>query len=110
MSNVPQPNASALLHIGTNVEAEVEQAFNRWCEDHVTENLSLPGFLAVRRFVKVSGYEGAGDNPKYLTLYPGDMLWMGTDGVPENVKPGDVIEVELSGIGVLRNPVVAEGS
>ncbi|MBI2872695.1 MAG: fumarylacetoacetate hydrolase family protein [Chloroflexi bacterium] len=45
---------------------------------------------------------------KYMTLYPGDVLWMGTDGVPENVKPGDVIEIEISGIGVLRNPVVAE--
>jgi 2-keto-4-pentenoate hydratase/2-oxohepta-3-ene-1,7-dioic acid hydratase in catechol pathway len=42
---------------------------------------------------------------KYLTLYPGDVLWMGTDQVPENVKAGDVVEVELTGIGVLRNPV-----
>lgn len=47
---------------------------------------------------------------RYLTLYPGDMLWMGTDQVPQNVKPGDVIEVEITGIGVLRNPVVAERS
>jgi 2-keto-4-pentenoate hydratase/2-oxohepta-3-ene-1,7-dioic acid hydratase in catechol pathway len=45
---------------------------------------------------------------KYLTLYPGDVLWMGTDQVPENVKAGDVVEVELTGIGVLRNPVVRE--
>jgi 2-keto-4-pentenoate hydratase/2-oxohepta-3-ene-1,7-dioic acid hydratase in catechol pathway len=30
---------------------------------------------------------------KYLTLYPGDVLWMGTDGAPENMKHGDVIEV-----------------
>jgi len=29
--------------------------------------------------------------------------------VPENMKPGDVVEVEITGIGVLRNPVVAEG-
>ena len=45
---------------------------------------------------------------KYLTLYPGDVLWMGTDGAPENMKHGDVIEVEIPGIGVLRNPVVRE--
>ncbi|MCH8063359.1 MAG: fumarylacetoacetate hydrolase family protein, partial [Chloroflexi bacterium] len=45
---------------------------------------------------------------RYLTLYPGDMLWMGTDGATENMKPGDVIEVEITGIGTLRNPVVAE--
>lgn len=45
---------------------------------------------------------------KYLTLVPGDVIWMGTDGGPENVKDGDVIEVEIPQIGVLRNPVVRE--
>ena len=45
---------------------------------------------------------------KYMTLYPGDMLWMGTEGVTENMVPGDVIEIEISGIGTLRNYVVAE--
>lgn len=45
---------------------------------------------------------------KYCTLYPGDVIWFGTDGVPENMKPGDTVEVEISGIGTLRNPVVAE--
>ncbi len=69
MTHAPRPNASALLHIGTSVEAEIEQAFNRWCEEHVTENLSLPGFIAVRRFVKLRDYQGVGDSPKYLTLY-----------------------------------------
>jgi 2-keto-4-pentenoate hydratase/2-oxohepta-3-ene-1,7-dioic acid hydratase in catechol pathway len=44
---------------------------------------------------------------KYCTLYPGDVMWMGTDGSPRNMKPGDVCEVEISGIGTLRNPVVA---
>ena len=46
---------------------------------------------------------------QYLTLYPGDVLWMGTDGATENMKDGDVVEVEVGGIGVLRNPVVREG-
>jgi 2-keto-4-pentenoate hydratase/2-oxohepta-3-ene-1,7-dioic acid hydratase in catechol pathway len=45
---------------------------------------------------------------KYCTIEPGDVMWMGTDGIPENMKPGDVCEIEISGIGVLRNPVVAE--
>jgi len=45
---------------------------------------------------------------KYMTLYPGDVIWMGTDGAPRNMKPGDVCEIEISGIGVLRNPIVAE--
>lgn len=45
---------------------------------------------------------------RYLTLYPGDVVWMGTDGATHNMKPGDVVEVEITGIGVLRNPVVSE--
>ncbi len=45
---------------------------------------------------------------KYLTLYPGDVIWMGTEGVTENMKGGDVCEVEITGIGTLRNPVVWE--
>jgi 2-keto-4-pentenoate hydratase/2-oxohepta-3-ene-1,7-dioic acid hydratase in catechol pathway len=45
---------------------------------------------------------------QYLTLHPGDVLWMGTDGATENMKDGDVVEVEIPGIGVLRNPVVRE--
>lgn len=45
---------------------------------------------------------------QYLTLYPGDVLWMGTDGATENMKDGDVVEVDIPGIGVLRNPVVRE--
>jgi 2-keto-4-pentenoate hydratase/2-oxohepta-3-ene-1,7-dioic acid hydratase in catechol pathway len=45
---------------------------------------------------------------QYCTLYPGDVLWMGTDGATENMKDGDVCEIEIPGIGVLRNPVVRE--
>ncbi len=43
---------------------------------------------------------------RYLTLYPGDVVWMGTEGATENMKDGDVVEVEISEIGVLRNRVV----
>jgi 2-keto-4-pentenoate hydratase/2-oxohepta-3-ene-1,7-dioic acid hydratase in catechol pathway len=42
------------------------------------------------------------------TLSPGDVVWLGTDELPLNLSAGDVIEIEISGIGVLRNPVVAE--
>jgi 2-keto-4-pentenoate hydratase/2-oxohepta-3-ene-1,7-dioic acid hydratase in catechol pathway len=44
---------------------------------------------------------------RYLTLYPGDVIWMGTDGATDNMKPGDVVEIEITGLGVLRNPVMA---
>jgi 2-keto-4-pentenoate hydratase/2-oxohepta-3-ene-1,7-dioic acid hydratase in catechol pathway len=45
---------------------------------------------------------------KYATLYPGDVLWMGTQGADGDMLPGDIIEVEISDIGTLRNYVVAE--
>jgi 2-keto-4-pentenoate hydratase/2-oxohepta-3-ene-1,7-dioic acid hydratase in catechol pathway len=45
---------------------------------------------------------------KTATLHPGDVLWMGTEGADGDMVPGDVIEVEIGGIGVLRNYVVAE--
>jgi 2-keto-4-pentenoate hydratase/2-oxohepta-3-ene-1,7-dioic acid hydratase in catechol pathway len=45
---------------------------------------------------------------RYVTLYPGDVIWMGTEGASPNMKPGDVCEIEISGIGMLRNTFVAE--
>lgn len=45
---------------------------------------------------------------QYTTLHPGDVLWMGTQGADGDMVPGDTIEVEISGIGVLRNYIVAE--
>ena len=41
------------------------------------------------------------------TLSPGDVVWLGTDELPQSIEPGDTIEIEISGIGVLRNRVVA---
>ena len=45
---------------------------------------------------------------KYNTIYPGDVMWLGTDGVPENIKHGDTVSIEITGIGTLINPVVRE--
>ena len=49
-----------------------------------------------------------------LTLYPGDVIASGTpDGVgsarnpQEFLKPGDVVEIEIEGIGTLRTPMEA---
>ena len=44
----------------------------------------------------------------YATLHPGDVIWMGTEGAEGDMVPGDTIEVAISGIGTLRNYVVAE--
>ncbi len=43
-----------------------------------------------------------------ITLLPGDVIMTGTPSGVGPVQPGDVVEIEISGIGVLRNPVVAE--
>ena len=40
-----------------------------------------------------------------VTLEPGDLVFTGTSGVPAQLKNGDVVEVEVEGIGVLSNPV-----
>ena len=45
---------------------------------------------------------------RYLTLVPGDVIAMGTPEGMKPVFPGDVIEITIENIGVLRNPVAAE--
>ena len=45
---------------------------------------------------------------KYFTLWPGDVIWMGTDGASPDLKAGDVVEIEITGIGTLRNRFVEE--
>jgi 2-keto-4-pentenoate hydratase/2-oxohepta-3-ene-1,7-dioic acid hydratase in catechol pathway len=45
---------------------------------------------------------------RYVTLHPGDVIWMGTEGHTENIGHGDIVEVEITGIGRLINPVVRE--
>jgi 2-keto-4-pentenoate hydratase/2-oxohepta-3-ene-1,7-dioic acid hydratase in catechol pathway len=47
---------------------------------------------------------------QYLTLHPGDVVWMGTEGSPKNLKHGDICEIEITGIGTLRNPLVKEAA
>jgi 2-keto-4-pentenoate hydratase/2-oxohepta-3-ene-1,7-dioic acid hydratase in catechol pathway len=45
---------------------------------------------------------------RIMTLEPGDVILTGTPGHPPVMKPGDVVEVEIEGVGTLRNPVIAE--
>jgi len=42
---------------------------------------------------------------QHVTLYPGDLIFTGTPGETSAIRPGDVVEVELEHVGVLRNPV-----
>jgi 2-keto-4-pentenoate hydratase/2-oxohepta-3-ene-1,7-dioic acid hydratase in catechol pathway len=43
-----------------------------------------------------------------VTLYPGDLVFSGTTGSTTAMKPNDVVEVDIEGIGVLRNYVYSE--
>ncbi|TVS16167.1 MAG: FAA hydrolase family protein [Planctomycetaceae bacterium] len=45
---------------------------------------------------------------RYVTLYPGDLIFTGTPGTTGPMDDGDIVEVELEGVGVLRNPVVRQ--
>lgn len=42
---------------------------------------------------------------RYITMTPGDVLWMGADGTAP-IAPGDTVEINVSNIGTLRNSVV----
>ena len=42
---------------------------------------------------------------QFVTLEPGDIIFTGTPGATSAMKPGDVVEVELEGVGILRNRI-----
>lgn len=46
----------------------------------------------------------------YVTLLPGDVIFTGTPGTTGPMQHGDVVEVEVEGVGILRNTVVRAGS
>ena len=74
---------------------------------HVTITLSdrVVGEYDIKTAI-FGGREYSSDMSKYLTLVPGDIIWMGTDGATENMVDCDVVEIEISDIGALRNKVV----
>ena len=44
---------------------------------------------------------------RYITLRPGDVLWLGT-GETATMVPGQVAEISIDGLGTLANPVTEE--
>jgi 5-carboxymethyl-2-hydroxymuconate isomerase len=91
----------------------------------------FPGYGSLRLQTRVNGEKRQDDTTanlmftfaflihyisKWTTLVPGDVISTGTPvgaGVrfdpPRFLAPGDVVEVEVSGIGVLSNPVADDG-
>jgi 2-keto-4-pentenoate hydratase/2-oxohepta-3-ene-1,7-dioic acid hydratase in catechol pathway len=84
------------MRIITRVNGEVRQ-------DDTTDRMIFPtGFLI--SYIS-----------HFCTLEPGDILVTGTPAgagarfdPPRYLAPGDIVEVEVSGIGILRNPVIDE--
>lgn len=46
------------------------------------------------------------DLARTITLYPGDIVLSGTPANSRSVRPGDVVEVSVDGLGTLRNRIV----
>lgn len=44
---------------------------------------------------------------RYITLHPGDVIWMGTDGTVE-LPTGGTVAVSITGLGTLSNPIVSD--
>jgi len=95
--------------------ADTFKPMGPWIETDVDPTASI---TTVRRNGEIDATFATGDTifdpydfivemTKYITLHPGDVLWMGADGnTPMAV--GDVIDIEISGIGTLTNRVVGE--
>ena len=45
---------------------------------------------------------------RFMTLEPGDLILTGTPSGIGPVQPGDIMAVEIEGLGTIRNQVVAE--
>jgi 2-keto-4-pentenoate hydratase/2-oxohepta-3-ene-1,7-dioic acid hydratase in catechol pathway len=73
--------------VETRVNGEVKQKGN-------TADMAFPVAFLIRYISEI------------MTLYPGDLIATGTPAGVSRLKPGDTVEVEVSGIGTLVNRVV----
>ena len=107
-------------------------ASGSWGPDIVTADELPPGAAALRIRTRLNGetlQDGTTDDmifdvativstlSEVMTLEPGDIIPTGTPpgvGMARDprvwMKPGDTCEIEIEGIGVLTNPIVAEGA
>ena len=72
--------------VETRLNREVKQKGN-------TADMAFPVAFLIRYISEI------------MTLYPGDLIATGTPAGVSRMKHGDTVEVEISGIGVLRNQV-----
>jgi 2-keto-4-pentenoate hydratase/2-oxohepta-3-ene-1,7-dioic acid hydratase in catechol pathway len=79
--------------------------------DNLMMELRLNGEVRQKESTKQLIHDVAGTLSfisRYVTLHPGDLIFTGTPGQTDEIKAGDVVEVEIEGVGVLRNKVVRE--
>jgi 2-keto-4-pentenoate hydratase/2-oxohepta-3-ene-1,7-dioic acid hydratase in catechol pathway len=53
-------------------------------------------------------WQAVAEIARTITLYPGDVIAMGTSLNAKRIKPGDEVEIRIDGIGSLVNTVIAE--
>ena len=76
----------ANVSVETRLNGEVKQKGN-------TADMAFPVAFLIRYISDI------------MTLYPGDLIATGTPAGVSRMKRGDTVEVEIAGIGVLRNEV-----
>jgi 2-keto-4-pentenoate hydratase/2-oxohepta-3-ene-1,7-dioic acid hydratase in catechol pathway len=72
--------------VETRLNGEVKQKGN-------TADMAFPVAFLIRYISEI------------MTLYPGDLIATGTPAGVSRMKPGDIVEVEVAGIGTLQNRV-----
>ena len=77
----------ANVTVETRLNGEVKQKGN-------TSDMAFPVAFLIRYISEI------------MTLYPGDLIATGTPAGVSRMKHGDTVEVEVAGIGVLRNQVL----
>jgi len=77
----------ANVAVSTRLNSEIKQQGN-------TADMAFPVAFLIKYISEI------------MTLYPGDLIATGTPAGVSKMKDGDVVEVEVAGIGVLRNQVV----
>ena len=76
----------ANVAVETRLNGEVKQKGN-------TADMAFPVAFLIRYISEI------------MTLYPGDLIATGTPAGVSRMKPGDIVEVEVAGIGILHNRV-----
>lgn len=77
----------ANVAVTTRLNGEIKQQGN-------TADMAFPVAFLIRYISEI------------MTLYPGDLIATGTPAGVSKMKDGDTVEVEVAGVGVLRNQVV----